>query len=106
MTTFSVIPGTLNVTVKQGDRLQFVADFTNTLTGYTVAAEVYSLVDNRTMLAMTATITSEANGTVQISLSSTETASLAAGTYKWKLRWDEGSGAYRTALSGIFEVLK
>lgn len=105
MTTFSVIPGTLNVTVKRGDRLQFTVDFTNALTGYTVASEVYSMVDGRTMLSMSTNIASEANGIVQVTLSSSETASLAAGTYKWKLRWDEGAGACRTALNGIFEVI-
>jgi len=91
MTTFSVLPGTLNIRLKKGDRFTTVADFDIALTGYTVASEVYSLVSGATVL--------------QLGLSSSEVSQIPAGTYRWKLRWDQGAGAYRTALEGFFEVL-
>ena len=106
MTTFSVIPGTLNVSVKQGDALSFVVDFDIGLTGYVVTSELYSLVTRQTLLALTASVVSEANGQVQVSLSSAQTEALASGSYGWLLKWDTGSGSFRTAIEGLFEVLK
>lgn len=105
MTTFSVIPGTLNIRLKKGDRFSTVVDFDIALTGYTVASEVYSLVSGATVQAITASVINESSGQVQLGLSSSEVALLPAGTYRWKLRWDQGAGAYRTALEGFFEVL-
>lgn len=104
MTTFSVLPGTLNVNVRQGDALSFVVDFDIGLTGYTVTSHVYSLVDGATVQALTTSVLSASEGRVQCSLDSETTAGLADGTYKWQLRWDTGSESYRTAVEGVFEV--
>lgn len=105
MTKFSVIPGALDFVVKRGDRFSTVVDFDISLTGYTAEAEVYSTVDGSTVQSITVGLTLASEGKVQLQLNSTETGSLAAGTYKWKLRWDAGNSAYRTALEGYFEVL-
>jgi hypothetical protein len=104
MTTFSVLPGTLNVDVRQGDAISFVVDFDIGLTGYSVEGEIYSSVTSQTVQALTISVVSAVNGQVQVSLSSSQTAALPAGTFKWFLRWDTGSGSYRTAVEGVFEV--
>lgn len=104
MSTFSVLPGTLNVNVRQGDVLSFVVDFDIAVTNYTFEAEIYSTVDGSTVQAMAANVVVAAQGTVQLGLTSEQTAALPVGTYKWFMRWDTGSGSYRTAVEGFFEV--
>jgi hypothetical protein len=43
-------------------------------------------------------------GQVNVSLTDTQTAALARGTYGWQMRWTENQ-ATRTALTGFVEVL-
>lgn len=105
MTTFSVIPGVLNFTIKRGDRFTSAVDFSTALIGYSLEAHVYSVIDRAVVKAIDANIVSESDGVVQLALSSAETAGVEPGTYRWKLRWDAGGSTFRTALEGFFEVL-
>jgi len=104
MATYSILPGELNVTLRQGDNMSFEADFDIALTGYTLECFVYSTVDSSTVQDITASITSETDGTVQMALTSTQTETIPVGTYRWILKWGTSDAAQRTALQGIFEV--
>jgi hypothetical protein len=104
VSTFTVIPGTLNLTVKRGDTISVTIDFTNVLTGYSISAEAYSTVDGSTIVVMTTDGSQASEGKIVVSLSSSETAGLPSGTYNWKLKWQTGS-QIRTAVQGILEVL-
>lgn len=67
------------------------------IAGRTYTATVY---DSTGVLAtMTATITDAPNGEVTLTLTDAETAALAVGCYKWKLRQD-ASGVINTILKG------
>ena len=57
------------------------------------------------MSAITASVTNTATGIVAVSLTDTQTASLAAGTYGWRLDWIAPGGVQRTALQGVVEVV-
>lgn len=103
MATFSILPGTLNLAVKKGDRFSTIVDFDVSLTGYTVTSHVVSVVTGSTVSAITVDSSLFADGKVGISLSDVQTENL-AGTYRWRLDWDSGS-APRTALEGFFEVV-
>jgi hypothetical protein len=79
-------------------------DFSITMTGYQVTASMYSLVSGAEVQAFTVTAANAANGQFNISLTDTQTAALARGTYGWRMAWTE-SNATRTALTGFVEVL-
>ena len=82
-----------------------VVDFDGmTLTGYTVSAMVVSLVSGSTVQAMTASVSDAALGKCNVSLTDTQTAALAAGTYGWQLDWVAPGSVQRTALKGTMEV--
>jgi hypothetical protein len=104
MTTFSNLPGTLNIEVAAGDTLSVDIDFDRALTGYTVDARLLSVVSLGVVLPLTATITSEANGIVTVSLTATQTAALPIGTYAWELSWEAPQSVKRKVMAGYFEV--
>lgn len=104
MPSYDQTPGTLNLSLVRGDDFSALVDFSIAMTGYAVTAGMYSLVTDELVISFTVTATNLANGQVNISLSDTQTASLARGTYAWSLRWTENN-ATRTALSGFVEVL-
>jgi hypothetical protein len=104
MPSFDQTPGSLNLTFNRGDDFSALVDFSISMVGYTVTASVTSLVTGAQVVALTVSIASAANGQVNISLTDTQTAALARGTYGWQMQWTEGS-ATRTALTGFVEVL-
>lgn len=104
MSTFAILPGSLNIRVTQGDALSCGLDFTVDLTGYTIAAEVYAAATGDTVQALTVNAGSAADGQVTVSLTPNETAALPRGTYRWRLTWQSGGSNRRTALSGFFEI--
>jgi len=105
MATYSQTPGTMNLTVKQGDTLSVLVDFDPTnVTGYTVTSTVTSLVSGVSVIGLTTSVTDAAAGKINVSLTRQQTASLPVGSYGWSLIWD--TPARRTALSGIFEVTR
>lgn len=104
MASYDQTPGTLNLALNGGDDFSVLIDLSISLTGYTVAASLTSVVTGAEVVPFTVAVVSAANGQVNISLTDTQTASLARGTYGWKLVWTENN-ATRTALTGFCEVL-
>lgn len=60
------------------------------ISGRTYTADIKSTAD-AVVDSFTVTVTSAANGTLQISLTETETAALTAGEYRWHLTETNGS---------------
>lgn len=111
MSTFSQIPGDLDLALVRGDEVTFSAVFAGVdLTGYTVTAAVYSgfgadatatPVTVPTVTVTTATANSVTSSTVQVSLTETQTTAISpTGSSRWYLRWVSPGGVTRTVLSG------
>lgn len=106
MATYTQLPGTMHLSFKRAKDFSAVVDFDGmTLTGYTVSAVMVSLVTGSTVQAMTASVTNAALGQCSVSLTDTQTASLAAGTYGWQLDWVAPGSVQAAALGGIVEVV-
>lgn len=104
MPSYNQLPGTLNLSFVRGDDFSVLVDFSITMTGYAVTAEMVSVVSGAVVQAMAVTAANAAAGQFNVSLTDTQTAALARGTYGWRLAWIEGI-ATRTALTGFVEVL-
>jgi hypothetical protein len=104
MSSYDQTPGTLNLTFNRADDFSALIDFSIGMTGYTVTAGITSLVSGNEVQPLTVSFASATAGQVNISLTDTQTAAMARGTYGWSLRWTEGN-ATRTALTGFVEVL-
>lgn len=104
MTTFTQLPGVLNLDFVRGDSLSIDVDFDQTLNNYTLAASLISIVTGEEVAPLTATLTSGASGIVTISLTDEQTAAIQRGTYRWELTWTSPAGEVRKALSGFAEV--
>jgi hypothetical protein len=104
MASYDQTPGTLNLSFVRSDDFSSMIDFSLAMTNYQVTASMYSLVSGADVQAFTVTATNAANGQFNISLTDTQTAALARGTYGWRMTWVEGA-ATRTALTGFVEVL-
>jgi hypothetical protein len=104
MPTYDQSAGSLNFTFNRGDDVSALMDFSIDKPGYTVTAGITSLVTSAQVRAFTVTIVSAALGQVNVSLTDTQTAALAAGSYGWNLQWTVGNDT-RTALTGYVEVL-
>lgn len=106
MATVSTLPGTLNVTVKHGDELAQLVDFSINLTGYTFEAEVVSAITGAEVGALTVSSVNLATGQVNLSMTETVCLAIAPGSYLWRLIWTAPGTVRRTALEGIFEVVR
>ena len=105
MSTYSQLPGTMNLSFRRANDFATVIDFDGTtLVGFSVAASVTSLITGATVVPFTTSITDASAGQVNIALTDTQTAALAAGTYGWQLDWTAPGSIQRTALSGTVEV--
>jgi hypothetical protein len=102
--TFSLLPGTMNLAFKKNGDFSTLIDFDVSLASYSVSATVTSLVTGATVIPFTTSIADASAGQVNIALTDTQTASLAAGTYGWQLDWTAPGSVQRTALSGTLEV--
>jgi hypothetical protein len=95
----------MNLSFKRSNDFATAIDFDGTtLVGYTVAANVTSLVTGASVVPFTTSITDASAGQVNIALTDTQTAALPAGTYGWQLDWTAPGSVQRTALSGTVEV--
>jgi hypothetical protein len=103
MAEYVQIPGTLNLAFRKGDDFSVTVDFSIALDGYTVEALMHSVVGGQLVQAFTTTITNSATGIVSVSLTDTQTAALASGTYRW-IMTGTASGVTRTYLAGYVEV--
>jgi hypothetical protein len=104
MPSYDQTPGLLNLSLKAGDDFSTLIDFSIGMTGYAVTASMKSVVSGAEVQAFTVTAANAAAGQFNISLTDTQTAALARGTYGWTMRWVENN-ATRTALTGYVEVL-
>jgi Flp pilus assembly protein TadG len=102
--TFSQLPGTMNLAFKRANDFSSLIDFDTTLAGYTVTASVTSLVTGATVVPFTTTVSDASAGQINIALTDTQTAALPSGTYGWQLDWTAPGSVQRTALSGTLEV--
>jgi len=103
--TYSLLPGTMNLAFKRAGDFATLIDFDGTtLVGYTATASITSLVTGTTVVPFSTSITDASAGQVQIALTDTQTAALPAGTYGWQLDWTAPGSVQRTALSGTVEV--
>jgi hypothetical protein len=106
MATVSTLPGTLNVTVKHGDELSQLVDFSINLTGYTFEAEVVSAITGADVGTLTVSSVNLATGQVNLSMTETVCLTIAPGSYLWRLIWTAPGTVRRTAIEGIFEVVR
>lgn len=104
MAIYEQLPGQLSLSIVSGDEFSSVVDFDIDLTSYTVEAWIKSTVTNDYVLEITTAFVNASVGTINLSLTEIQTASLSIGTYTWVLLWTAPGTVERTALSGIFEV--
>ena len=104
MPSYDQTPGALNLSFKRGDDVSVLVDFSISLASYTVTAGMTSLVTGDEVQPLTVSFASATAGQVNVSLTDTQTAALARGTYGWQMKWVENQ-ATRTALTGFVEVL-
>jgi hypothetical protein len=104
MASYDQTPGTLNLSFKRADDFSAMVDFSISLASYTVTAGITSLVSGAEVQPLTVSFVSATAGQLTVSLTDTQTAVLARGTYGWSLKWTE-STTTRTALAGFVEVL-
>jgi hypothetical protein len=95
----------MNLAFKRSGDFSALIDFDVNLTSYTVTASMTSLVSWSVVQAFTTSLSDAAAGQVSVSLTDTQTAALAAGTYGWQLDWVAPGSVQRTALSGTVEVV-
>jgi hypothetical protein len=110
MPLYEQTPGSLNLSFVRGDDFTTPVDFSISMAGYQVSAEIISSVSGAEVAAgakiqdFTITIVNAATGQYNLSLTDQQTAAIPRGTYAWRMKWTEGSET-RTALSGFVEVL-
>lgn len=104
MATYEQLPGELNLSFRRADEVSTEIDFNPiSLTAYTMAASLVSLVSGGTVASITTTMVDAAAGRLNIGLTDEQTAALAVGTYRWVLTANDGT-ARRTYLTGMVEV--
>lgn len=106
MPTYTQLPGSLSLSLRAGDELSSTIDFDTSLAGYTVTSNIVSLVSGQTVTSIATTLVDAAAGQVGIAMTETQTGSLAAGTYGWRLEWIAPGDVKRTALAGMVEVIR
>lgn len=104
MASIDQTPGVLNARFTRGAAWSVLLDFDEpaSLSGYTFDAGLYSTVTGSLSQAITTSVVDAATGQVNLSLTSTQTASLAAGTYELRVSWGPVS---RRIYQGFVEVL-
>lgn len=105
MATYQQLPGTLNLAVRRGDDFSSMVDFSVSLTSYTMASTILSVVTGESVASFSTTLTDAAAGKVTIALSDTQTLSLAPATYRWVMEGTQGA-LTRTYLNGYIEVTR
>ena len=106
MSSYSQLPGRLNLLLKAGDDFSTTVDFDVSLSGYTVSSHVVSVSAGGTVAQITSTISNASAGQVTMTMSDTQTSTLPPGSYGWRLVWDSPNGDRRTPLEGFLEVVR
>ena len=104
MTTAAQTPGTLNVSFTRGAEWSLLIDFNDpaSLVGYTFTSGLYSTVTGSLVQAVTVSNVNLSIGQINLSLTASQTASLAAGTYEFRVEWGPVA---RRVYQGYCEVL-
>jgi hypothetical protein len=106
MSTYEVLPGSMSLAFRRGDRFSTLIDFDGvSLVDCVVSASVVSTVSGEVVKHFMVDVTDAAASKVNISLASGETAVIPVGTYSWRLGWVAPGNAARTALAGTVEVV-
>lgn len=89
MATADQSPGILNVGFTRGAEWSLLLDFDDpaSLVGYTFDSGLYSTVTGSLSQAITTTVIDASVGRINLSLTASQTASLAAGTYEIRVAW-------------------
>lgn len=106
MATYNQLPGKLNVAFNKADEFGALLDLNIATTGYSWTAELYSLVDGTVLLNPTVTDYDASLGKINLSLSESQSSSLASGSYGLRLTWVAPGSVQRRAVEGICEVVK
>jgi hypothetical protein len=101
MATFKQLPAVVNLAFKAGDYVSSTIDFDTPLTGLTVTAHVYSLVDRRKIYDIPVVVSNITGGVVTMSISPEDTSESSPGSYGWEMQW---RNPVRTVLSGTVDV--
>lgn len=118
MSTYSVLPASLDLIVLKGDEFGMDLDFNISLTSFTWTAEVFESTktvnsnypgglstEGATAATFTVNVVDAANGQLNLALDETITDGLdEAVSYRWYLRGVSPGGVTRTYVSGSFTV--
>jgi hypothetical protein len=96
--------GKLALGFRRGETYSEVIDVSLDMTGYAVASDLVSLVTGGVVASMATTLVDAAAGKVGVTLTSSQTAALAPGTYGWRQMWTAPGGVSREGLRGFVEV--
>ena len=94
----------MGLAFRKGDEFSTLLDFDISLSGYTVSSVITSMTTGVAVISPLTSVADAAAGQVSVSLTETQTASMAAGTYSWELVWVAPGDVKRTALTGTAEV--
>jgi len=104
--------GIYNITIEQGATFQrsMTIDEEDTdldLTGYSFAGKIRQEKEDTTaMAAFTVVITNAATGAIQVSMTATQTSSLAAGTAYYDIEMTRDSGEVVRLLEGMVDITR
>lgn len=104
MTLASQRPGNASVSFVRGDDWGASFDFSVDTTGWTWQAAIVSASNGQTVVSPTVTVQNAALGQISASLTDTQTAALAPGTYLLRLTGTAPGGVVRRATEGTVEV--
>lgn len=113
MSTYSVLPDTLDIVFIQSDELSLLLDFDVDLTGYVFETKIIlvleiqggNVTDFEDVMSFTQTPIDLSAGQINLSLTESQTGSLQLGApYRWFMRWVAPGLVTRTVLSGNIVV--
>jgi len=108
MATLDQSPGELDLTVVQGDDLNFQLSVDENLSGYTVVATVHE-IHGSNATASTVLSAGTSTSTVQVTITASATSALAVttneGAHTWWVVYTDPSSVTRTWVRGTLTVL-
>lgn len=113
MATWTQLPDTLDFEFVQGDEVNVLLDFDQSLTGYTFDTKIIEVlaVSNGNVTAFDDVVSfvqtpvNLSTGHINLSLNEAQTSALElGGNYRWYMRWASPTSVTRTVLSGAVSV--